>query len=95
MTSCVKRSAFSGHSEDSDVLDMKHYTCNDCGAVLNRETRNTVTVKNMFNQPVKLHYCAACALERWPELESMIGWTKPLRQHPTFTHTRAAWHCTG
>lgn len=55
---------------------MKHYTCNDCGGPLTEETKNTVTVKNVFNHTVKLHYCAACALKRWPELSAMIGWTR-------------------
>lgn len=56
---------------------MKNYVCNDCGASLTAETKNTVTIKNAFNKPVKAHYCYKCTEVRWPELKSLASWTKP------------------
>jgi RNase P subunit RPR2 len=55
---------------------MKHYVCDDCGRTLSKEARNTVTVKNVFNEAVRLHYCAGCATRRWPQMKSMFGWTR-------------------
>lgn len=56
---------------------MKAFFCDDCEGRLTKESKNKVTVRNQFNHAYRLHYCAACALKRFPELRSMIGWTKP------------------
>lgn len=58
----------------------KQFNCDDCNMFLTKETKNTVTIRNVFNKPVKMHYCAGCAHQRWPFLVSMISWTKPERR---------------
>lgn len=61
---------------------MKQYICDDCGGSLTKQTLNTVTVRNVLNHKVTLHYCAACGIKRWPGLQAMLSWTRWDRRLP-------------
>lgn len=59
------------------VDKMREYVCDDCGKHMHEFEVNTVSLRNVYNKKVHAHYCAVCAVKRFPQFATQISWTTP------------------
>lgn len=52
------------------------YRCDGCEKEIEYQETNFVSLHNVFNKKRRFHYCLDCAIERFPQAEAEISWTR-------------------